>query len=1014
MHSLPPCSPVSQPSPDFAGDGTAARSLRHSLPRLIRPPAVLLSALLFPGAGPARAGQVDAQPLPPAPHDSRQVTVLPNGNIVLVTRDAAVAGRMLAGTVHLYNGTTLQPMGVLTGFAVEDQVGSGGIVVLPNSSFLIRSPLWDNGTVQDAGAVTWCSGTAPLPAEISAENSLVGGSFRDFVGQEPVQVLKNGNYVVPTHTWDNGPAVNAGAATWGSAATGVAGLISPTNSLVGGSTEDYVGWVTPLANGNYVVQSPAWDNGPAVDAGAVTWCGGAQGRTGLISAANSLVGSGEMDNVGFPDYQLDLVTALDNGHFLVLSPNWSDGRGAVTWVNGTTGITGEVSAGNSLVGVSRDFRITLGLPGGDWLVQNSSWNESRGAVTRGSGAAGLTGEVSEANSLTGPRPGNSVGGGGIVVLGNGNYVVRSPYWSGGEFGLHWLGAVTWVSGTAGTTGVVSELNSLVGSHAGDGQEASIMPGTPDGRYYLVISRSWNKGRGAITWCDGTVTTRGVISPDNSLVDLPYQNRVTVLANGNYVVNSVHWRNGAGAVTWGSAAKGVTGPISPANSLVGEDPPAISLNTSGSLVTPLANGNYVVSNSWRSNGQLTEAGCVTWCSGTEGRTGVVSVQNSLLGDKTRDRVAGGGIIPLANGHFIVVSPEWRINRGAVTWGRGTQALTGAVSEENSLVGANRESLGYYRPVALPNGNYVVSSPNWNEYRGAATWVDGAVGITGSISPANSLTGSRPGDQVGLRYWYFFSSGVIPLANGNYVVHSSDWNGGRGAFTWANGATGVRGEVSEGNSLVGLEAQSGGVFNFTTLSDGNYLVNGGASDRFGRRLILGDGWIGTHGTATDANSIIPLKNPDFRFGEWFMYYDAPNSRLVGGHTATGQLSLFGYVPEMAVRFGTATGNAPIPHGQTVPEVGNGTDFGEAAAARDSVEHVFTILNTGMEPLHLAGTPPVILEGPDAADFTVSVTALPASGTVAAAGGAAEFRIIFKPSAPGVRKAVVRIPNDDRDES
>ena len=46
-----------------------------------------------------------------------------------------------------------------------------------------------------------------------------------------------------------------------------------------------------LANGNYVVRSPYWDNGAAADAGAVTWGDGTSGVTGAVSAANSLVGS---------------------------------------------------------------------------------------------------------------------------------------------------------------------------------------------------------------------------------------------------------------------------------------------------------------------------------------------------------------------------------------------------------------------------------------------------------------------------------------------------------------------------------------------------------------------------------------------------------------------------------------------------------------------------------------------------------------------------------------------------
>ena len=70
-------------------------------------------------------------------------------------------------------------------------------------------------------------------------------------------------------------------------------LVSAANSLVGSSAGDNVGGsggsgVTLLANGNYVVRSPVWDNGAIGDAGAVTWGSGTAGIQGTISDANSL------------------------------------------------------------------------------------------------------------------------------------------------------------------------------------------------------------------------------------------------------------------------------------------------------------------------------------------------------------------------------------------------------------------------------------------------------------------------------------------------------------------------------------------------------------------------------------------------------------------------------------------------------------------------------------------------------------------------------------------------------
>ena len=45
--------------------------------------------------------------------------------------------------------------------------------------------------------------------------------------------------------------------------------------------------------------------------------------------------------------------ALTNGNYVVDSAHWNNYMGAVTWGSGTTGVVGVVSAANSLVGTTR-------------------------------------------------------------------------------------------------------------------------------------------------------------------------------------------------------------------------------------------------------------------------------------------------------------------------------------------------------------------------------------------------------------------------------------------------------------------------------------------------------------------------------------------------------------------------------------------------------------------------------------------------------------------------------------
>ena len=138
----------------------------------------------------------------------------------------------------------------------------------------------------DVGAVTWGNGAGGTVGLVTSANSLVGGIAGDNVGSTGVTALTNGNYVVSSSNWDNptGPIANVGAVTWGNGSGGTVGLVTSSNSLIGGTASDNVGnsGVTALTNGNYVVRSPNWDNptGPIVNVGAVTWGNGAGGTVG--------------------------------------------------------------------------------------------------------------------------------------------------------------------------------------------------------------------------------------------------------------------------------------------------------------------------------------------------------------------------------------------------------------------------------------------------------------------------------------------------------------------------------------------------------------------------------------------------------------------------------------------------------------------------------------------------------------------------------------------------------------
>lgn len=681
--------------------------------------------------------------------------VLPNGNFVIVDTQFVDGGNAV-GAVHLYDGTTLALISTLKGSTPGDGIGSGafttdGVRVLTNGNFVVNSPNWDNAGIVNAGAVTWCSATIGCNGAVSALNSLVGGMPSDGVGQS-VTALTNGHYVVASHLWDDptGPILDVGAVTWCNGTTGRVGLVTTVNSLTGGASGNIVGsgGVRSLNNGNYVVNSFDWDNpvGPATNAGAVTWGNGTIGTTGVVSSSNSIVGSTANDQVG-RNVGGNRIVTLSNGNYVVPTQNWDNPVGPVSDV---------------------------------------------GAATWCSGSGGTVGAVSAANSLIGGTSGDWVGVEGITALTNGNYVVNSALnWRDPSTGLS-VGAVTWGNGNGGTVGLVTSSNSLIGARSLD-----------------------------------RVGIGGVVA----------------LTNGNYVVNSYGWDNptgpvlNVGAITLGNGTGGTVGLVTTSNSLVGgRADDNIGLNSAGRGVIALSNGNYVaVGQNWDNpTGPVGNVGAATWCNGTTGRTGLVTTANSLTGSKSGD-VVGTTLIALANGNYVVGSSAWLtasfIPVGAATWGNGSTGTTGTVATGNSLTGStNADAISSLGITALANGNYVVNSPQWDNpigpvtNVGAATFANGAAAFVASASNINSVIGGTSGDGV------TSLNGAVALGNGNYVVHSRDWDNptgpiaGAGAVTLGNGATGTFGTLTTANTVMGNLANEGLNMTWAFNDAKNYLIVG----------------------------------------------------------------------------------------------------------------------------------------------------------------------------------------------
>jgi filamentous hemagglutinin family protein len=731
-----------------ADPGLGGQTLLDPTNIVIGPASTTLSYIDLANPNPAAADQ----------HGSGGTVEVGGGNIVVASPNDNFGGVGSTGAVYLYNGTTGALISTLFGTVAGDLVGSGGVTKLSNGNYTVNSPSWNGGL----GAVSWGNDTTGLNGAVSGTNSLVGSAAGDQVGLGGVTALNNGNYVVSSPLWN----ASIGAVTWAPGG-GLTGPITGANSLLGRVAGDSVGsgGITALPNGNYVISSPLWNT----SVGAVTWANGATGLMGTtVRAGNSLIGAAAGDSVGSGG-----VTALTNGNYVVNSPTWNASTGATTWMSGTTPSTGTVSPTNSLIGAAPGDSVgssgVTALTNGNYVVNSPTWGGGLGAVTWMSGLATNPATVSPANSLIGAAAGDQIGLGGVTALSNGNYAVSSPTWAGN------LGAVTWMNGLIASSGTVSAANSLVGTTPGDQVGFGGVTALTNGNY-VVNSPLWSANTGAITWMDGLGnSTPSAVSALNSLIgavpgdsigsgmDGLGRGGITALTNGNYVVNSPLWGGTLGAVTWMSGTIPSLGTVSAANSLIG--------NVAGDLlgiggIAALTNGNYAISSPMWSNGAITNTGAVSLGDGTLGSVGTVGSTPSLMGTLANDNLGWDGLIPLSTGGFVILSSNYAGGFGAA-W--VVTATTGLMPDYTPAQLAAMAPLGSTLTLAATNA-ITVNAPVVVD--GALTLNAGNTLTLNASITSNAASTSALVMVAGQSFVNNVGANALSTPNGNWQVWSAN--------------------------------------------------------------------------------------------------------------------------------------------------------------------------------------------------------------------------------------------------
>ena len=255
-----------------------------------------------------------------------------------------------------------------------------------------------------------------------------------------------------------------------------------------------------------------------------------------------------------------------------------------------------------------------------------------------------------------------------------------------------------------------------------------------------------------------------------------------------------------------------------------DPTARAGDQFGRSVAILANGNIVVTDPFDFTVATNSGAVHLYNPRTRALIG------SIFGDAANDLLGSGGITALANGNFVIVSPNDDVggvaDAGSVKLFDGT---TGApIGSTIADDGADR--LGSGGVTALANGNFVIVSPNDDV---------GGVVNAGSVQLINGTTGAPIGSTIAgdAVNDLLGGGGVIALASNNFVIvsHTDDVGGvaDAGSVQLINGTTGapigstIAGSFAGDISLATVTGSATGDFYVLGLSraDNNGLVDSG---------------------------------------------------------------------------------------------------------------------------------------------------------------------------------------------
>jgi hypothetical protein len=860
------------------------------------------------------------------------------------------------------------------------------------------------------------AGTPPATKTVENTNDSGAGSLRQAIADAAsgdiidFNILIGGDVISVTATGDFGGAFNTAFAFAFKSLT-INGYNSPTSSnvIVQVTTPGVSVWRTfYITNGQALTlqnMTIRGGNPPGTDNG-----GGVSVAGGSLALMNSTVTDGVANNGG--GIYSDVPVTIENS---TISGNRATSNGGGISINGTLNLTNSTISGNTADGVGGGIYNN----GADVVIESStiannhSDNDNAGDETGGGIHMDQTANLTIQNTILANNyrgSGTTTGDDyyyttGTLVPGAGNNIVeyQDGLTSGATKTFTDPADILYNTKSDGTTGYSTwNSNSVDLANQNLNLATTLSPNGATLSETLDISTgSFAIGAGTNTVATDQIGTTRANPPTIGAFEYvaPIAPEMDVSGNSQSIADGDATPDAADDTDFGSV-----------DVTTGTNPNTFTITNSGTAVLNLSdNPRVTIGGTHAADFTLTTDAPTTVASGGGTETFVITFDPSASGLRTAtvsiandDSDENPYNFSIQGTGTVAPAPEMALSQGATpiadggSQSFGSQVLNSNTDLVFTITNSGNANLTLTTPLTLGGtdpGQFSIQAQPTTPVAGGGSTTTFTVRFTptstgaktATISIANNDADENPYDLTvtgtGTAPEMALSQGATPIADGGSQDFGSQATGTNTdlVFTITNSGT-ANLTLTTPLTLGGTDP---GQFSIQAQPT-TPVAGGGSTTTFTVRF--------TPTTVGAKSATIAIGNNDGN--------ENPYNLTV---TGTGTVPT---APEMDV----SGKGVSITHTDATPSVTDDTEYGNVNITGASVEHEFTITNTGTAALNLTGGPPrVTVSG---TDFTLTQNVTTSS--VASGGGTTTFKVTFNPSAAVLRQAAVNIANDDSDEN